>query len=71
MLRPALSAIVIPLLIVAHARSQAQDASPHRVSPEHVSTPIERDDEPRLRNLRKLTAGGENAEAYWLSLIHI
>ncbi len=30
-----------------------------------VSTPVERDDEPRLANLRQLTSGGENAEAYW------
>jgi Tol biopolymer transport system component len=28
-------------------------------------TPLERDDEPHLRNLRQLTFGGENAEAYW------
>ncbi len=28
-------------------------------------TPMIREDEPRLRNLRRLTDGGENAEAYW------
>jgi Tol biopolymer transport system component len=28
-------------------------------------TPVEREDEPHLRNLRQLTFGGENAEAYW------
>ncbi len=33
--------------------------------PEHPATPVVRDDEPRLANLRKLTAGGQNAEAYW------
>ncbi len=31
----------------------------------HVSEPVHRDDEPRLANLRQLTDGGENAEAYW------
>ena len=30
-----------------------------------ASTPIQRDDEPRLKSVRKLTTGGENAEAYW------
>jgi Tol biopolymer transport system component len=29
------------------------------------ATSIERDDEPHLRNVRKLTAGGQNAEAYF------
>jgi len=33
--------------------------------PPGAPTPIERDDEPHLANLRKLTGGGENAEAYW------
>jgi Tol biopolymer transport system component len=28
-------------------------------------TAVEREDEPRLRNVRQLTFGGENAEAYW------
>jgi Tol biopolymer transport system component len=28
-------------------------------------TPMARADEPHLRNIRKLTAGGQNAEAYW------
>ncbi len=39
-------------------------ADPETVGPASA-TPIERPDEPHLRNLRKLTAGGENAEAYW------
>ena len=30
-----------------------------------LPTPIGREDEPRLANVRKLTSGGENAEAYW------
>lgn len=32
---------------------------------EREITPIERADEPHLRAVRKLTAGGQNAEAYW------
>jgi Tol biopolymer transport system component len=35
--------------------------------PEHVVTPIQRDDEPHLAHVHKLTAGGQNAEAYWNS----
>jgi Tol biopolymer transport system component len=31
----------------------------------HEVTPMVREDEPRLQNLRRLTDGGENAEAYW------
>jgi len=31
----------------------------------HETTPITRDDEPHLANIRQLTFGGENAEAYW------
>jgi hypothetical protein len=31
----------------------------------HEKTPVVREDEPRLRNIRRLTDGGENAEAYW------
>lgn len=36
----------------------------HRGAP-HVPTPVTRDDEPHLANLRQLTDGGENAEAYF------
>lgn len=32
---------------------------------EAASSPIIRSDEPHLRNVRALTSGGENAEAYW------
>ena len=32
---------------------------------EHVQTPLVRDDEVHLSNIRQLTFGGENAEAYW------
>ena len=35
------------------------------VAAETPLTPIERADEPHLANIRKLTSGGENAEAYW------
>lgn len=31
----------------------------------HLKTPMVRDDEPHLKNVRQLTFGGENAEAYW------
>ena len=51
------------------ATGLACDAAPPRPAAAggetRATTPIERGDEPRLRNLRKLTAGGENAEAYW------
>jgi Tol biopolymer transport system component len=30
-----------------------------------TETPVQREDEPHLRNVRQLTFGGENAEAYW------
>ncbi len=31
----------------------------------HVKTPMVREDEPRIKNLKQLTDGGENAEAYF------
>ncbi len=34
---------------------------------EHVRTQVQRDDEPRLRDVRQLTSGGQNAEAYFSS----
>ena len=37
----------------------------HQQHGEHEKTPVVREDEPRLKNLRRLTDGGENAEAYW------
>ena len=45
--------------------STATTGADEGAAPPPAVTPIERDDEPHLRNLRKLTAGGENAEAYW------
>ncbi len=62
--RPAFSIpLLVWALVVAADPATAQPDAAR--APGHAATPIERDDEPRLRNLRKLTAGGENAEAYW------
>jgi Tol biopolymer transport system component len=56
----------------AGAASQPATATPpsgppagHGGPPAHEVTPIVRDDEPHLKNIRQLTDGGENAEAYW------
>lgn len=43
--------------------ASAQEQAAHTQA--HVSTPIERPDEPHIGSIRKLTSGGENAEAYW------
>lgn len=40
-------------------------ASAHHGARPHVKTPLERDDEPHLKNLVRITSGGENAEAYF------
>jgi Tol biopolymer transport system component len=45
------------LLAAVAARAQPPSRQP--------ATPVERDDEPRLRAVRQLTSGGQNAEAYW------
>lgn len=45
--------------------SSAPKAEAHGHARPHTKTPMVRPDEPRLRNLRQLTFGGENAEAYW------
>ena len=37
----------------------------HGGPPAHEVTPIVREDEPHLANIKQLTDGGENAEAYW------
>jgi TolB protein len=47
-------AAVVGLLALLGARPEAT-----------APTAVEREDEPRLRNVRQLTFGGENAEAYW------
>jgi TolB protein len=58
------------LYVGCGAVAQSPDAVPapaNHPSAEAIEppTPIEREDEPRLSNVRKLTSGGENAEAYW------
>jgi Tol biopolymer transport system component len=40
-------------------------AAAHGHGGPHVKTPMTREDEPHIKNLRQLTDGGENAEAYW------
>ena len=46
--------------------AQAPAAGPPAAAAvQHVRTPIERPEEKHLRNVRMLTDGGENAEAYW------
>lgn len=47
------------------ASKKAGPSKGHGHRGEHEETPMNRDDEPRLQNLVKLTSGGENAEAYW------
>jgi len=37
----------------------------HGGPPAHEETPMVREDEPHLANIKQLTFGGENAEAYW------
>src|SRR5688500_14742050 len=51
-------------LLPACALAQAADAPPP--APRTGAVPVaSRPDEPRLVNLRRLTHGGQNAEAYW------
>ncbi|MFP8877984.1 MAG: hypothetical protein VCE43_00180 [Myxococcota bacterium] len=49
----------------ASTESPEEPAAPSTPNATTTATPIERNDEPHLTNLRKLTSGGENAEAYW------
>ena len=56
---------LIGLAMLAACRATPAVAPGPPNSSKHTSTPIERDDEPRLANLKQLTFGGENAEAYW------
>jgi Tol biopolymer transport system component len=56
-MRRAAAAIVCTLLSCGGTSPEASTA--------HEATPVQRSDEPRLHDLRKLTAGGQNAEAYW------
>lgn len=62
-------AATLPLLACKSATSpaehEAKAAASHAHRRPHVSTMMVRDDEPRLKNLRQLTNGGENAEAYF------
>lgn len=47
------------------AQPAAMDATSRPAHGEHTTTPVERDDEPHLVNVRQLTFGGQNAEAYF------
>ncbi len=63
---------VISGLGCASSSSESGHAHPHEhphsapaSEPASQAAALERADEPRLKNIQKLTAGGENAEAYW------
>lgn len=54
------------LLIGCASKTESPEAGHgHGHGRPHRKTPMVREDEPRLANLRQLTDGGENAEAYW------
>jgi Tol biopolymer transport system component len=56
------------LSIALTACRTSEQSSLDRMPLEHAkfeATPLERPDEPHLRHITKLTAGDENAEAYW------
>lgn len=66
--RPAASATSGPTSAPASASSAgsgADTAGHGRAPPPHEETPVERPDEKHLANVRQVTFGGENAEAYW------
>lgn len=45
--------------------SASSQAATHGHGAAHAETPVQRDDEPHLVNVRQLTFGGQNAEAYF------
>lgn len=49
----------------ATAPAPEAHAHGHGAPAEEPPAPLLRDDEPHLKNIRRLTDGGENAEAYW------
>ena len=62
--RGALSGALAALVLAAAGLRAQAPASP-AVPPPADASRLLRDDEKHLRNLRQLTFGGENAEAYW------
>src|SRR5262249_22119674 len=57
MWKPALTLLVTVCLALSNARAQ----QPAPAAPASLSSPAEK----HLRNIRQLTFGGQNAEAYW------
>ena len=60
------NALIAALVIVASAGSYSAVSAEHQAAGPAKRVPDE-PNEPRLRNVRQLTFGGENAEAYWSS----
>ncbi len=54
-----------PEISPSAAKASSASAPKTETRPNAAATPIERSDEAHLVNVRKLTSGGENAEAYW------
>ncbi len=70
MLRSGIAVVFVLLLAVAchrenHVESPPEASRHGAAAAAHERTPIQRNDEPHLANVRQLTFGGENAEAYW------
>jgi dipeptidyl aminopeptidase/acylaminoacyl peptidase len=59
-----LGALALGMVGAAALRAQAPPAAAE-VRPPRDASSLLREDEKHLRNLRQLTFGGENAEAYW------
>jgi Tol biopolymer transport system component len=53
------------LILVVALGTTCKQEQPSSAASAAKRTPVERDDEPHLTNVRQLTFGGENAEAYW------
>lgn len=53
----------LPLLLLTACASSS--SAPETADTTHEQTPIQRADEPHLANVRQLTFGGQNAEAYF------
>lgn len=47
------------------SEERAERPASARLTAAHEKTPVQRPDEPHLKNVQQLTFGGENAEAYW------
>ena len=59
------AALLLAAVALGHAAAIAEEERSSTHARPHIATPIARHDEPHLANIRKLTSGGENAEAYW------